>query len=84
MSDQVSGKSCRALTPFASRTLTEHLIRGTVGISALSVIFFKYQQWPLGSLLLIPVVIFAFRGCPMCWLTGLIDTLAMKFRNLKN
>ena len=80
MSNHLKGKTCRPLTPFASRTLTEHLIRGGLALSGIYFIFNYYTEWPIFSYLLVPFIFFALRGCPMCWITGLIDTIAMKLR----
>jgi hypothetical protein len=58
---------------FASRTLTEHLLRGIVGIGAMiGAVAFAPLGW--ASLLLVPVGLVALRGCPMCWTIGLVQT----------
>lgn len=64
---------------FASRTILEHLIRGVVGFASilLVLLFTRHFRLPelLISLALIGLAIFAWRGCPMCWFTGLFDTV---------
>lgn len=61
---------------FASKTLTEHLLRGTIGgASACAAVYFS-EVGPWVPLVLLPVALLAFRGCPMCWLTGLAETVA--------
>lgn len=62
-------------TPFSSRTLWEHLLRGAAGITAFAVSMRIIDHYPLTGLLLIGCMIFAFRGCPVCWTVGLIDTI---------
>ena len=60
---------------FASKSLVEHLLRGLVGLAALfaaSSLIASSHPW-LG-LLLLPVAILALRGCPTCWLLGLVET----------
>jgi hypothetical protein len=62
---------------FASSSLPRHLVRGAVGLCALiaSVALIPYTG-PV-SLLLAPVGVLAFRGCPTCWAIGLIQTISM-------
>ena len=59
---------------FASVSLLGHLIRGGVGI-ALTVVAIRHQHSPALALLAIGAAIVAFRGCPMCWAIGLVETL---------
>jgi len=62
---------------FASSSLTEHLVRGLVGIGALSTAVWVGTDagWPavLGSVTLGLVSLIAFRGCPVCWSIGLFS-----------
>jgi len=57
---------------FASRSVTEHLLRGALGIGALATAAFVPLPAALGLLVLGLV---ALRGCPMCWTMGLIETV---------
>jgi hypothetical protein len=60
---------------FCSNSITEHLLRGVAAALLLAVAFYFSTVYPL---LAIPAVIGAFfllRGCPMCWLIGLIGTI---------
>ena len=64
---------------FASKTVTEHLVRGAVGISAL--VFtpvLALRWWPAWFLL--PLGLVALRGCPLCWTLGLAQTVWAKVR----
>lgn len=70
---------------FASRTLPAHLIRGAIGIAAIVLAVGLAQgsttlSGTLGSLGLGLVALVAFRGCPMCWTVGLIETSARSLR----
>lgn len=66
---------------FASRSILEHLVRGILGVAAIGVAI--GQGSLLVGLLALPVALFAFRGCPSCWLVGLFETVhARKQRNL--
>ena len=59
---------------FASHTLHEHIVRGAVGLFLLIWAVNIANSNPLGSLVLGALMIFAFRGCPVCWLIGLAET----------
>jgi hypothetical protein len=59
---------------FASVSLLGHLLRGAIGV-ALTVFAIDHQTSPALALLAIGAAIFAFRGCPMCWTIGLVETI---------
>ncbi|MGP3914389.1 hypothetical protein [Nonomuraea sp. 10N515B] len=61
---------------FASSSLPRHLVRGAIGFGALigSVALIPVVG-PLG-LLLAPLGVLAFRGCPTCWAIGLAQTIS--------
>ncbi len=65
---------------FASRTLIEHILRGAVGIGALWVAVAIAASHPWGSLALGALVLLAFRGCPICWTIGLVETAGRRWR----
>jgi len=67
-------------TMFASNDLVEHLVRGIVGISALSYALSISLPHPFFSLALAGVSMVAFRGCPICWTIGLVETTYRKFK----
>jgi len=67
-------------TMFASNGLVEHLVRGIVGISALSYAISISVPHPFYSLALAGVSMVAFRGCPICWTIGLVETTYRKFK----
>jgi hypothetical protein len=61
-------------TMFASNSLAEHLPRGALGAGAFAAaVALAPAGWP--PLLLVPLALVASRGCPLCWLTGLVQTL---------
>lgn len=62
---------------FASESLTGHLIRGGVAICLL-VWAIQHQMQPTLSILAGIGALIAFRGCPMCWTIGLIETVVQK------
>jgi hypothetical protein len=63
---------------FCSRSVSLHLLRGALAV-ALVILAMEYGGeriwlWPpaiVGAALLL-------RGCPMCWLVGLFETLASR------
>ncbi len=65
---------------FASRSLTEHLFRGALGIGALIASVLLAPRSPIASLALVPVALVAFRGCPLCWTLGLAQTVLATLR----
>ena len=65
---------------FASNTLLEHGLRGAVGIGALWCAVTIAAIHPLGSLALGIFALLAFRGCPVCWTVGLVETASQRWR----
>ena len=64
---------------FANTSLLGHLVRG--GIAALLAIWaIQHQTRPALSLAAAAGAIIAFRGCPLCWTIGLVETLAPRLR----
>jgi hypothetical protein len=61
---------------FGSRSLAGHLLRGALGITALwvSIATMERSAWP--SLVLMPLALWMFKGCPVCWTVGLFETAA--------
>ena len=64
---------------FASTSLLGHLVRG--GIAALLVIWaIQHQARHALSLAAAAGAVIAFRGCPLCWTIGLVETFAQRLR----
>jgi hypothetical protein len=59
---------------FASSNLAEHLVRGVIAFLALAWALTHQENIPASSLAFI-VALIAFRGCPMCWSIGLMETI---------
>ena len=66
---------------FASITLSEHILRGAIGLGALWTAVAITEAHPWGSLVLGAVVLVAFRGCPICWTIGLFETAGHRWRS---
>ncbi|CAN7335688.1 hypothetical protein [Bosea sp. LjRoot237] len=60
---------------FGNASITIHLLRGLLGILALLLAAWSYKWLGLFSLLLLPVALWALKGCPLCWTVGLFETL---------
>jgi hypothetical protein len=63
---------------FASETLTSHLARGAIGLGALALSVELQAAHPWLLAVSIPVAVIALRGCPTCWMVGLVQTVAAK------
>ncbi|MGW3076296.1 MULTISPECIES: hypothetical protein [unclassified Kitasatospora] len=61
---------------FASRSLLEHVVRGVVGFGALVGSVAVIPVVGPVALTLLPVGLFALRGCPTCWTIGLMQTIS--------
>ncbi len=59
---------------FASRSLTEHLVRGLVGLVLVVIALASASEHPWALLAVVPAVVL-WRGCPTCWALGLAATL---------
>lgn len=62
---------------FGNKTIRVHILKGLLGFVALYVALSTMDRtiWP--SLVLLPVVLYLLKGCPMCWTMGLIETIVM-------
>jgi hypothetical protein len=61
---------------FASASLPRHLLRGGLGLGSLAASVLLLPVTGPVSLLLAPVGLLALRGCPMCWIVGLVQTVS--------
>lgn len=59
---------------FASSSVTEHLVRGLFGFTALVVSFVVMMNGSMWSIPLALVGVALLRGCPTCWMIGLMET----------
>jgi len=65
---------------FASKSILEHLVRGTIGLAGLAAGMLLLPAHPWLSLSLFPVALVALRGCPMCWTVGLVQTVVARMK----
>lgn len=76
--DRVADKPA-AKGMLASNSLLEHLARGFGGIAAfaaaIAIAQWSIEWWAVSiSLGLGAIALVLFRGCPVCWIVGLIET----------
>jgi hypothetical protein len=69
----MAGRDRRAL---ASMSIARHLMRGAIGFGLLGSAVALIPSVGPAALLLAPVGMVALRGCPTCWIVGLIQTIS--------
>jgi hypothetical protein len=63
-------------SPFASPTVASHLVRGAIGFGLIGCAFALIPRVGPAALVLAPIGLVALRGCPTCWMAGLIETIS--------
>lgn len=71
-------------TIFASRSLTEHFLRGGSGVLLLWLAVELSVSNPFVSLGLGITSLYLFRGCPVCWVIGLFETVYRGYAKLRS
>jgi hypothetical protein len=61
-------------SPFASRSVPRHYMRGALGLLALVAALAGAAAATPAALALLIITPIAWRGCPTCWMVGLIQT----------
>jgi hypothetical protein len=79
-----AGTGHSTCSPFASRTVTRHLLRGAAGLLLLLLAIGQFATQPVVAVAAAGAAVVALRGCPMCWTVGLIETVASRLRVLAN
>jgi hypothetical protein len=65
---------------FASRSVTMHLLRGAIAAFLIPWAIAHASSQPAMALLSVGASVIAMRGCPMCWLVGLVETVATRLK----
>ena len=60
----------------ASASLARHLARGAIGFGLIGSALALIPSVGPAALLLAPLGMVALRGCPTCWIAGLIQTIS--------
>jgi hypothetical protein len=61
---------------FASSSVALHLMRGVLGFGLIGAALALTPSHGPAALLLAPVGAVALRGCPTCWIVGLVETIS--------
>ena len=61
----------------ASTSVARHLARGAIGFGLIAAALALIPSVGPAALLLAPLGMVALRGCPTCWITGLIETISV-------
>lgn len=51
------------------------VIRGVIGIAALTAAYFAYASFAPLSILLLGVSLYAMKGCPVCWIFEMCEAV---------
>ena len=62
--------------PLASASISRHLTRGAIGFALIGSALALTPDVGPAALLLAPAGMVALRGCPTCWIAGLVQTIA--------
>ena len=65
---------------FGSASITAHLARGVIAAVLIAWAVLGQSSSPAFAVIAIVLAIFAMRGCPMCWLLGLVETVGNRMR----
>lgn len=65
---------------FASKSLTEHLLRGGVGAALIVLALLVAPSEPIVSIAALALALVSLRGCPTCWTIGLVQTVVARLR----
>jgi hypothetical protein len=72
----MTGRRASEDSPFGSSSVARHLTRGVLGFGLLVASVALVPVWGLVSLVLAPFGMVALRGCPTCWVVGLMQTVS--------
>lgn len=61
---------------FASTSVPRHLARGAIGFGLIGSAIALVPSLGPGALVLAPPGVVALRGCPTCWMVGLMETIS--------
>ena len=63
---------------FCSSSVSVHLLRGAAALALIAAAFWLSDIGLVWSILAIAGAVVLMRGCPMCWLMGLLETLMQR------
>ena len=65
---------------FASTSIAAHLTRGVIAAALIAWAVLHQSSDPAFAAIAIVLAIVAMRGCPMCWVLGLVETVGNRMR----
>lgn len=71
-------------SPFCSRTVTRHLARGIAGLALAIWALANASAHPVLAIGAGVLMVAAWRGCPMCWTLGLVETVVRRVTALRS
>ncbi|MFD7630108.1 hypothetical protein ACFV7Q_29485 [Streptomyces sp. NPDC059851] len=74
--DPAPAPSVASGTNFASTSVPRHLARGAIGFGLVIGSICLVPVVGPAALLAAPLALVAFRGCPTCWMVGLVQTVS--------
>ena len=68
---------------FANKSVGIHLLKGLLGLTALFISLATLGETIRPTVFLLPVAIYLLKGCPLCWVVGLVGTIVDVVRKRK-
>jgi hypothetical protein len=65
---------------FGSTSIAAHLTRGVIAAALIAWAVLHLSSNPTFAVIAIVLAIVAMRGCPMCWVLGLVETVGNRMR----
>ena len=65
---------------FGSTSIAAHLTRGVIAAALIGWVVIDQFSSPAFAVIAIALAIVAMRGCPMCWVLGLVETVGNRMR----
>jgi len=65
---------------FGSTSIAAHLTRGVIAAALIAWAVLDQSSNPAFAVIAIVLALVAMRGCPMCWVLGLVETVGNRMR----
>ena len=65
---------------FGSTSIAAHLTRGVIAAALIAWAVLDESSNPAVAVIAIVLALVAMRGCPMCWVLGLVETVGNRMR----
>ena len=65
---------------FASKTVVAHMVRGVIAAAPIAWALLHQLSDPALAIAAGVMAVVAMRGCPMCWMVGLFETVGDRMR----